>query len=164
MNETSFAPARRRRTGPVAMAAALLLLIPSGYALAETQVQILNLSDLSATPSNLPGELVLRDEVCVRVIEGGSYRVSVDGPGGGFALARTGGSENLPFSVVWDSQTGSTERRDDPGEIGTFASSSLGCATDAFSAAVEIHIARADLLAVPAGHYGGSLTIEIATP
>lgn len=152
----------REAVGGVVLAAQLLIFGP-----ADAQVQVLDLSDLSAAPSaDLPGEVVLRDEICVRVAGGqGSYRVRLDGQDGqGFALALAGGAERLPFSVAWDSRAGATEERSAPGEVGVFAVSSHGCAPDAWLASYEVRFARADMLAVPAGPYHGGLVIEISIP
>jgi hypothetical protein len=154
--------------GRTARLARVLLLAPALAAgSARAEVQILNLSDLSVSPSaNLPSQLVLHDEVCVRVTGGqGSYRVRIDGQDGqGLALAPVSGGGRLPFSVVWDSLSGDTRERDAPGEIGVFDVSSESCASDAWLAAIEVRIARGDMQAMLAGPYHGGLVIEISVP
>ena len=145
----------------------LLMVAPLAAGPAQAEVQIIDLRDLSAAPSaSLPGDILLRDDVCVRVAAGQtSYRARIDSQGGqGFSLAPDSGSERLPFKVVWDTGSGATQERSDPGDLGVFAISSHGCATDAWLAAVEVHIARDDLQIMPAGAYHGGLVIEISTP
>ncbi|MFZ1426725.1 MAG: hypothetical protein WAS21_08165 [Geminicoccaceae bacterium] len=154
-----------RRTKSVLWALLMAPLLSTGSARAD--VQIINLSDLATAPSaNLPGQITLRDEVCVRVTPGQtSYRARIDGRDGqGFTLAPDSGSERLPFRVAWDTGSGTAEERSDPGDMGVFAVSSHGCATDAWLAAVEVRITRDDLQAGLAGPYHGGLVIEISAP
>jgi hypothetical protein len=108
----------------------------------------------------------LRDEVCVRVEEGQTeYRVRIDGQdGGGFALRRAGAGERLPFSVVWDSHVGPTERRDSPGAVGIFGVSGASCGVLGRLASFEVQVSRSDLLAAIAGSYQGGIIVEISAP
>src|SRR5512134_419918 len=89
--------------GSAVLALLATFLLPCG--LASADVQILDLRDFSAAPTaGSLGDVVLRDEVCVRVTEGqGSYRVRIDGRDGqGFELAADSGTDRLPFSITWD--------------------------------------------------------------
>ncbi|MFO1073631.1 MAG: hypothetical protein U1E17_13360 [Geminicoccaceae bacterium] len=134
---------------------------------ARAEVQILDLGDLSASLSaGLPGEPVLRRQVCVRATKGqDSYRVRVDSQDGrAFALTAADGRAQLPFVLVWDSQADATAERASPGEVGVFRISRRRCAADGWRAAFEVRLAHRRALAMPAGSYRGGLVIEIASP
>ena len=131
------------------------------------EVQITDLDDVGASVAAFrPGDVVLRDEACVRIDNGsGEYQVHVGAAdGGGFTLQRAGTGDRLPFRVVWDSQRGASELRDQPGFMGSFGVSGAACDVSGHRAAFEVRISRSDLLAVSAGSYQGGIVIDLSAP
>lgn len=129
-------------------------------------VQITGLGDLSAAASSRLAPITMQGQACIRTTgDQGLYQVRItSGTGPDLVLRNTAGAGELPFTVVWDSRTGSGARFDRSGQADVFAVSGISCGPDAHLAAYEVHVDRQDLLSAIAGDYRGSLVIDISAP
>jgi len=108
----------------------------------------------------------MRGQACIRTTDDQArYQVRIDsGAGTEFKLRNTAGTNELPFSVLWDSQAGQGRSFVRPGETTLLTASGLSCGPNAHLVPYEVHVDRHDLLSAVAGTYQGSLVIDISAP
>jgi hypothetical protein len=152
---------------PVAWSLGFVLTLMSFTAGAQSvNVQITGLRDLHAAASSRLALVLMRGQACIRTTDDQArYQVRIgSGTGTEFKLRNTAGTDELPFSVVWDSQAGQGRSFDRPGETALLIASGLSCGPDAYLTSYEVRVERHDLLSVAAGTYQGSLAIDISVP
>ena len=101
---------------------------------------------------------------------GGGYKVTASGDGTASAFTLSdGAAHTLPYSVAWNSLGGGNLTNVGTALVTTVQSgakanadtASLSCATAGPTARLIVGVLNADLIAVPAGAYTGTLTIVI---
>jgi hypothetical protein len=144
----------------------VLTLISFAAGAQSVNAQITGLGDLHTQASGRLAPVLMRGQACIRTTDDQArYRVRIDsGIGTEFKLRNSAGTDELPFSVVWDSQAGQGRSFDRPGETALLTASGLSCGPNAHLTSYEVHVDRRDLLSVTAGTYQGSLAINISAP
>ncbi len=145
------------------LTAGLLVAVPGAVAM---DIRISDLSDIDfgAVPPTA-GQLVRRMDFCVSLSEPGRYSVTALGTGRGYAFELSNGHSPLPVEVRYSDRPG---RRGvslvpgvpETGLKGRKRKRRSDCNRP--TASIEVVVEAADLIAAPAGRYGGVLTLTVS--
>lgn len=141
----------------VLLSAGILMTAKKAYAL----VRISNLSDFAFGSWSGTGSPTATDSICIYdTAANPTYRLRFRGSGSGFAFTMTNGATTVAYGVEYRGSTGSfvTVTANADATYGNAHSSSSTCG-GVPNGSIRVTIPEANLQAVPAGNYTGTITI-----
>lgn len=129
----------------------------------EDQIQISNLEDIALADSG-SGDFAGASPACIYRNGTGSYTLTASGSGDANAFTISdGGANNLSYDITYDDGTGAQALAAGNALAGrTNADTASKTCAGGNNGSISINIAAADVSAVPAGTYTGSLTLTVS--
>jgi len=127
------------------------------------EVRISNLADITLG-TFVGADLSGNSPACVYRSGTGNYQITADGSGALGAFTLTDGANTVPYTVNYDDGAGSLPLASGvplPGQTGGDQGSDT-CANTGNNGSIDVNVLAANMTALPAGAYAGTLTLTVA--